>query len=714
MKKNPLHGLMTPASVAVVGANNNPMKMGTMQALSIIKDGYRGRFYPVHPREKTVLGHRAYPSAADLPEAPDLVMLVVPPDQVNLLVDQFGSLGTRYAVIITAGFRETGETGRRLEEELKQTAARHGLRFLGPNCMGIINTQLALNLTVLPVSGEPGLLGMASQSGTYVTQTLSYLRKRGIRFSKAVSVGNEADINIVDALEYLGEDEDSRAVALYIEGIRDGARFIEVARKITRHKPVIAQYVGGSAAGARAGASHTGSMAGPDYLYDGVFKQAGIIRVHSVEDLYSHGWALASLPPLRGKRIAVVTNSGGPGTAIANTCDQEGLEVPGFSDALQEKIRPLIPGHAASGNPVDLTFHLDAQVISTVIPGIIAESGEVDGIIIHGAMSHGFMRDVYPHIKEMTGDISLESLLKRFEPDLTQTASLPWQYNLPLVISSFFDSEDNYTTAYRERGVPVFDSPEKAARAMAALLRYKEIREREKAVLPILPKRSTQAEAILQEAAARGQKALDEYQAKKLLAAYGLPVTADYLAKSAEEAQAAAEAVGYPVAVKACSHEILHKTERGLVHLNCKSAEAVRAAFSAIRSAAGAAIPVIVSPMIRGERELTAGVTWFPGFGPAVLFGLGGVFTEALRDVTFRVAPLCREEAEEMQRDIRAAALLGEFRGMPAVNKVKLASLLEALSYIPLLHPEITEMDLNPILVSGPDPVIVDALVVLS
>jgi acetyltransferase len=705
---------MNPRSVAVVGANNNPMKMGTMQALSIVKGGYRGRFYPVHPREKTVLGHQAYPSVSDLPEVPDLVMLVVPNDQVISLVDQFGAIGTRYAAVITAGFRESGAAGRLMEEQLKKTASHHGLRFLGPNCMGIINSQIALNLTVMPNPGEPGKLGMASQSGSYVTQSLSYLRRKGFRFSKAVSVGNEADIDIVDALEYLGEDDETGAIALYLEGIRDGARFIEVARKITPRKPVIAQYVGGTDAGARAGASHTGSMAGPDYLYDGVFKQAGIIRAASVEDLYAHGWTLANLPPLRGKRVAVVTNSGGPGTAIADTCARGGLEIPGFSESLQEEIRPYMPDHAASSNPVDLTFHLDAQVLSTVIPGIVAKSGEVDGIIIHGAMSHGYLRDIYPHIREMAGNISLEALLKQFGQNLNDTVSLPWRYDIPLVISSFFGNSDNYTVAYREKGVPVFDSPEKAAHAMLALLRHKEIRDRKKTLRPELPPPAPQAEAILAEALALGQKALDEYQAKRLLAAYGLPVTADRLAASGEEALAAAGHIGYPVAVKACSHRILHKTEHNLVHLDCRTPGAVGEAFAAVRKTAGEGVPVIVSPMIRGKRELAAGITRFPGFGPAVLFGLGGILTEALRDVTFRVAPLSQAEAEEMQADIRSARLLGNFRGMPAVDGGKMTDLLQSLSLIPLLHPEIAEMDLNPILLNGAEPVIADALVVLS
>jgi acetate---CoA ligase (ADP-forming) len=713
MSYNPLHQLMNPKSIATVGAGNNPMKMGTMHALSIIKDGYRGKFYPVHQKDEIVLGHRAYSSVLDLPETPDLALFVVPTDQVVPLLDDFGKIGTKYAVIITAGFRETGPEGKLQEERLKETAAKYGIRFLGPNCIGLINSQISLNMTVFTNTAAPGMLGMASQSGTYVTQTLPYLEKRGIRFSKAISVGNEADIDIVDVLEYLGDDKETKAIALYIEGIKDGRRFIETAQKITPHKPVIAQYVGGSAAGARAGASHTGSMAGPDSLYDGVFKQAGIIRVNSIEDLYGQGWALATQPPLKGNRVAVVTNSGGPGTAIANACDQGGLEVPLFSKGLQEQIRAHILSHASSANPVDLTFHLDPHVLSVIVPEIIINSGEVDGIIFYGVMSSGTMKLIYSHIREAAGNITLDQLLANFERDLTDTVSLPWKHKIPVTVSSFFDREDNYTAAYQDHNIPVFDAPEKAAQGMVSLLRYKEIKERETGSACI-PLKSAEAESIIQQALQNGRKSLDEFAAKRIMAAYGIPVTAEKLVHSSSEAVNVACSLGFPVAVKACAAEIMHKTERGLVWLNMRDEIEVRHAFAAIRDSAGANTPVLVSEMVKGNREFTAGMARFPGFGPGILFGLGGVYTEALKDVTFRVAPLSTAEALEMVYDIKAKALLREFRGMPAVDTAAIAQILQAIGSISLLHPEITEIDVNPIIISADKPVVADALVILG
>lgn len=396
MSENPLHLLMNPQSIAVAGANNNPSKMGTIQALNIVKGGYGGRFYPIHPVEKTVLGCPAYATPEVLPEAPDLAILIVPIRAVASLLEGFGKIGTKRAIVITAGFKETGAAGRDMEKKINEIADRYQMRFVGPNCMGVINSGISLNTTVLATSREPGLLGFASQSGTFLSQTLPYLNKRGIRFSKAISLGNEANINIVDALEYLGEDEQTKAIILYIEGIREGRRFLDVARNITPHKPIAALYVGGSASGARAGLSHTGAMAGPDFLYNGIFKQAGIIRVNTIEDLYYHGWTLATQPPMRGKRVGVMTNSGGPSTTISYTCDAVGLEVPRFSDGLQNEIRKHIEPHASASNPVDMTFDLSMNKLALTLPEMVMKSGEVDAVVLHGTMMTGYLKEVYP------------------------------------------------------------------------------------------------------------------------------------------------------------------------------------------------------------------------------------------------------------------------------------------------------------------------------
>ncbi|MCK9229335.1 MAG: acetate--CoA ligase family protein [Syntrophales bacterium] len=714
MPENPLTLLMNPKSIAVVGANNDPMKMGTIQALSIVKDGYKGAFYPIHLTEKTVLGYRAYASARDLPEPPDLVVFIVPNKAITDLLEDFGKIGTSRAIIVTAGYKETGAAGLEMEKRIIETAERYGMRFVGPNCLGIINSEIHLNTTVAPFHPGPGLLGFASQSGTYVTQALSYLRKRGIRFSKAISLGNEANIDIVDALEYLGDDEQTKAIILYIEGIRDGRRFVDAARRITRKKPVVAQYVGGSVSGARAGLSHTGAMAGPDFLYDGILRQAGIIRVGSIEELYTHGWTLATQPPLAGNRVGVMTNSGGPATAISYTCDLVGLEVPRFSDALQRKIKKHIEPHASAANPVDLTFHLDMKKLALTLPEMMIKSGEVDAIVLHGAMQSGFMKEIHAHVVDLVGGIGVEDFLQMTPPVSKEAFELTRGYGIPMVVSSFFGAEDGYTKGYLEADTPVFHSPEHAARALGSLYRYKLIRERKPADWTVLPPpRETAVDSILR-AQEAGRKALDEHEAKRVLAAYGVPVAREVLAVTESEALEAADSIGYPVALKACSWEIMHKSGAGLIALNIDSAERLRDAFLSIRNAAGNPVPVLVQEMLRGNREFLAGMTRFEGFGPCVVFGLGGVFTEIYRDTTLRVAPIADTDAEEMFEDIRARELLHDFRGMPPVDSDRLRDIVKAVGTVALLHPEIAEIDLNPIIISGADPVVADALIVLG
>ncbi len=714
MKQNPLEDLMNPRSIATVGAGNNPMKMGTMHALSIINSGFQGRFFPVHPRDEKVLGHRAYPSVPDLPETPDLAVIIIPTEQVKDVIEEFGKLGTRRAIIITAGFKEVGSEGVSMERELNETAEKYGIRFVGPNCIGIINTGISLNTTVVSIDNSPDSLGLLSQSGTYVAQTQPYLLSRGIRYSKAISLGNEANIDIVDALEYLGEDDQTRAIALYIEGIRDGRRFIDVARRVTRKKPVIAQYVGGTVSGARSGLSHTGAMAGPDFLYDGVFEQAGIVKVHSVEELYTHGWALAKQPRLKGNRLGIITNSGGPGTAIADTADRGGMEIPPFSEKLRNELKEHIPGHSPSGNPVDLTFHMDMQILTETLPEIIMKSGEVDGLVLHGAMSTGFMRAVYPNIKSLINNMPLEDFLKSFERDLSGATKLPEKYDIPLLVSSFFDRNDGYTVAFQDNGIPVFDSPEKAARAMLTMDQYRKVLERklEEPVDPAKP--SNKAAGIIGEAKDRGQKSLDEHQAKQVLAAYGIPTVDESLCLKADEAVAAAEGFGFPVVLKACSPDILHKTGMGLIRLSIMTADETASAFMKIREAAGRDVPVLVQRMAKGSREVLAGMIRFPAFGPAVLFGMGGIYTEIFKDNTIRIAPVSRENALEMARGIRSSEMLGEFRGMPGVDPGSIADILVSLGSLALNHREIREIDVNPIIINDSSPVAVDALMVLE
>lgn len=707
MQCNPLSRILNPSSIAIAGASNNIRKMGTIQLVNLLNSGFEGEIMPVHPREKTVLGKKAYASVSDLPYAPDLAVLVVPTRVVPEMLDEFGRLGTTHAVIITAGFKETGKDGTDLERSIVEIAGKHGIRFLGPNCLGILNSHLPLNITVAPLLDLRGRLSLASQSGTYIAQTINILHKNGIVLNKAISVGNEANIDLADCIEYLGKDETTMAIGLYIEGIRDGRRFLDVARKVSRTKPIIAQYVGGTEAGARSGSSHTGAMAGPDYVYDGLFEQAGIIRVDTIEEVFKTGWALATQPPLRGRRIAVLTNSGGPGTGISSTCNALGLEIPEFSAGLQDRISQYIPGHASARNPVDLTFHIDMKDLIERIPEELFSSDEIDGVIIHGIVDTAFMELLYPYLKDYIG-APLEDFLKYMEVSLDALLEMPGKYGKPLLISSFFGKEDHSMRVFHENGIPVFDSPEKAAKAMAALYRHLHIRTRTldsdgyTADVPVA------VQSIMRHGES---KTFDEHTAKLVLKEYGIPVTAEEVAFSFEQAASHARAAGYPVVLKACSGDISHKTEKGLVYLNIADEEALKDAYYRINER-GDAIPVLVSEMLHGDRELMAGVSCYPGFPPCVMFGLGGIFAEALNDFSIRLAPLCMSDAMEMIDGISARAIMGPYRNMVPVDRDCLARILVSLSHIALDFPQIKEIDLNPIIIEQGKPKVADALII--
>lgn len=708
MPQNPLHTIMSPKSVAVVGASNNPLKMGTIQALTLMKSDFPGDIFPVHPTETHVFGVKAYKNIADLPYAPECLLAVVPSRVLIPMIDEFGKLGTRHAIVITAGFKETGEEGRALEKELLDTAARHGIRFLGPNCMGVFNAHANFNVMVSPFQDREGGLSIASQSGTYLAQTLGYLKDRGIRIQKGMSVGNEANIDLADCIEYLGEDEQTKAIMLYIESLRNADKFLRVARSVSRFKPIVAQYVGGTKAGARSGGSHTGALAGPDFVYEGLFAQAGIIRVNSIEDAYRAGNALAVCPPLKGKRIAILTNSGGPGTAMSDVCDRMGLEIPPLPEAESAAIRGMIPAHASNNNPVDLTFVMDMSLLTQKIPEIVFACDQIDGVLLHGVMTTGWARVVHKTIGRVM-NLSLEELLPYFSADVSRLAAFPKEFGKPLLTCSFMGLEDKGVRDLMELDIPCFNSPEKTAYAMGCLYRHLLVRTRPEDSAPDIAVPAKAAEIM----AGATPENMDEHAAKELLSAYGIAVCREKIADSADLAVACAREIGYPVAVKACSAQIAHKTEKGLVFLKVGNDDAVRAAFDTIRERAGD-VPVLICEMLSGDREFLAGTTQVPGFPPCVLFGLGGIFAEAIKDRAVRLSPFGAAEGEMLARSLKSADLLGPYRNMAPVDMEALSGTLSKLSVIATHFPQIAEMDLNPIMIVDGKPVVADALVVLK
>ncbi|HPM77858.1 MAG TPA: acetate--CoA ligase family protein [bacterium] len=704
VQPNPVHAIMHPRSVVVAGASNNFMKMGAIQALNLLNSTFAGEVFFYHPKDKIVLGRPAYADPAAFPTVPDLALLVTPTRVTPRVLDELGAVGLRYAVIVTAGFREMGPEGAKLEQELLAVAARHGIRFIGPNCIGILNAHNGLNLTVAPYRQAPGHLGLISQSGTYVAQTIPLLHERGIRYSQALSVGNASNIDEVDCLDYLGDDPDTKAIIMYIEGIRRGRKFIEVARRVTRRKPVVALYVGGSASGARSGLSHTGSLGGPDVLYNGIFEQAGVMRAATVTEMFDWGHALANMPAPRGRRMAIITHSGGPATSMADTCEKLGLTIPELSEELQAMIRPHIEPTASAKNPVDLTFTMESDGFIQHIPEMLFASDEVDGVLMHGVMDTGFADMFFDHIKKLVA-IDHETLLSTLKMDLSKLLALPQQYGKPLVASTFLFTTDHAAQTFRANSTPLYTSPEAAVKAMAALARSGEIRQR--------PVNDFATDITDHPGPPLPTGVMDEFAAKRLLAEYGVPITDEELTYSREETLAAAQRLGYPVVLKGLPPNVAHKTEAGLVHLGLADASALQRAWEAIEVVAPGC-PRLVARMMKGQRELVVGMTRFAGFGPCVMLGIGGVFTEAIKDVSFRCAPVDDHDAVTMPDSLRLKNLFGELRGLPAVDRKALVQIIQAVGRLALAHPEIAEIDINPLIVVKGRPVAVDALIVVK
>jgi acetyltransferase len=388
--------------------------------------------------------------------------------------------------------------------------------------------------------------------------------------------------------------------------------------------------------------------------------------------------------------------------------------MPAFSKELQAKIKPLIPAHAPCGNPVDMTFALDMKVMTHTIPDLVMKSGEVDGIVMHGAMSTGFLAAVFPHLSELMPGVTIEDMVKGATKDLTDSVRLPFENNMPMTVSSFFDRADQYTKEYEDNDIPVFDSPEKAAHAISVLVKYSRIQDRIPYTRPVELKPKDAARQILKQAAEKNQTVLDEYDAKRLLKAYGIAVPEEIFCRSEKDVCDAAQKIGFPVVVKACDVSILHKTDLGLVHLNVSDQQSLLDAYHAVQKSVGRPVSVLVGKMIKGQREFLAGITFDEQFGPCVAFGIGGIFTEAVNDASYRIAPINDDESEEMINDIKSNKLLSAYRGMPAVNTKSLAKILSTLSSLPLIHDEIREIDINPIIFSDSEPFAVDALIVLK
>ncbi len=683
-----LDAFFNPKSIALVGASTKPHTVGNDLLRNLLFTEFNGPVYPVNPKAQSVLGVHAYPSLKELPRPADLAVVVVPAAAVLDVVQQASETGVKAIVLLSAGFKESGSEGAALEKELQKALHKAGIRLIGPNCLGIINTDpvVRLNATFARKMPQAGNLAFISQSGALCTSVLDYAEERRMGFSKFVSFGNKADVNEIDLLSYLAEDDKTHVIAMYLEDITNGRAFIETAREIfwKTGKPMLGLKSGRSPEGAKAVSSHTGSLAGSDSVYDAVLIQSGVQRVDTIAELFDYAALYTTQPMPKGNRLAIVTNAGGPGIMATDMAVRSGLKMASLADETKAKLKGGLPASASLRNPVDVIGDARADRYQIAVRTVLEDPNVDMGIVILTPQS---MTDI-----EGTA---------RIIPAAARGLNKP-------VVCSFMGAKD--VTAgveiLRSEGVPNYPFPENAVLALAAAARLVELEEvPDRVDVEFANHDVDKARRIIKDALdGRDEKYLTQSECRPLLECYRLPLLKSGLATSAAEAAKIASSFGKPVVMKIMSAEVVHKWDAGGVMLNVNGPEAAAAYDKIIanveKAAPGARIQgVLVEEMAQKGVEVILGATRDPRFGPMLMFGLGGSFVEVLKDVTFRVAPMWRASAHRMIRQIRAFKILTGVRGAPPSDLAAIEEILLRLSAMVTEHPEISELDINPLIV---------------
>jgi acetyltransferase len=678
-----LDAFFQPESVAVIGASRDPEKLGYAVLSNLQQGDFEGRLHPINPKADEILGLKAYASVLDVPDPIDLAIIVIPYQIVPHVLKECGEKGISSVVVISAGFREAGREGLERERELMDIAEDYNMRLIGPNCLGVIDTNTPLNATFAAGMPPSGPIAFMSQSGALGTAVLDMAMAGRVGFSKFVSLGNKADVSEIDLLEAWGDDPDSRVILIYVEGLPDGQKFMDIAREVTRKKPVVAIKSGVTKSGSRAVSSHTGSLAGSEEAYKAAFKQAGVTRATSMETVFDYALGFAYQPLLEGNRIGIVTNAGGPGILATDALEHAGLETPRLSHDTVQSLKDYLPGAASAANPVDVLGDALADRYEHAIE-VVLKDPKVDGVLV----------------------IITPQAMTEIEKTAHAIGRLAQEADKP-VLGCFMGEKriEPGVKILREYEVPNYPYPERAASALAAMDNYRRERDRPVFELEECEVCRPPVRELFDRVREEGRVSIGDAEAREVLKAYDFPVPESELAESADEAVELAEKMGYPVVLKVASPDILHKTDVGGVKLNLRSPEDVRDAFDLIVYRASRYMPdahvwgCLVQEMVTGGREVLLGMNRDPQFGPLVAFGLGGIYVEALKDVAFRVAPFSRQEAQEMIREIRSYPLLEGVRGeAPADHEAMVDSLIR-ISQLVTDFPEIVELDINPLTV---------------
>jgi acetate---CoA ligase (ADP-forming) len=694
--RHTLDPIFQPRSIAVIGASRTPGTVGYEIIHNLLAEGFSGAVYPVNPKATSVHSVPAYPSVEAVPGAVDLAIVTVPKERVLEVVETCGRKGVRAVVVITAGFKEVGGAGVERERELLDLVQRHGMRMIGPNCLGVVSTasDVRMNATFAPIMPPPGPVSFMSQSGAMGVTILDYAAEYGIGVHHFVSVGNKADVSGNDLIEYWADDPATRVILMYLENFGNPRKFTRIAREVTRTKPIIAVKAGRTAAGARAASSHTGALAGLDSATDALLAQCGVLRVDSVEELFDMAMAFGHLPVPQGNRVAVVTNAGGPGIIITDACEARGLSVAELSPETQARLRENLPDEASVRNPVDMIATATPESYRLALEAVLSDPN-VDAAIA------AFV----PPLRVRQQDVARSIVAaRRLHPEKPMLAVLMGRAGLP-----------EGRADLREAGIPGYIFPESAARALAAMYQYRRWLERPAGEVRQFDVRRDEVASIVAAALARGGGYLSKDEVLQLLDGYGIATLSSGHAADAEQAVAVARQVGLPVVLKVDSPDVVHKTDVGGVALDLRDDDAVRAAFDGILQRVRAKHPdarisgVTVERFVKGGRETIIGVSQDPSFGPVIMFGLGGIYVEALRDVTFRVQPVSDVDAAEMVRSIRGLKLLQGMRGEAPSDLAALEEAIQRVSQLVGDHPAIQELDINPFVVFDEGGVAVDA-----
>lgn len=705
-----LDRLFNPASVAVIGASEVPGKASERRVRSLLEGGYPGQVYLVNPKRDTLFGLKAYPSMNDVDGPVDLAMIVIPGRFIPRAVADAAAKGAKGVIIITAGLGETGSEGKAIEADILAAAAQGGVNVIGPNCSGMYSASGTMNFLGIP-GIRPGRLSVLAQSGNIIDSLTHFAARRGRGFSRIISSGNAVGVHFHDYIDYLADDDDTDAIMLYLESIKDGAELIASARRAVAKKPIIALKVGRTGAGQRASASHTGALAANDAIVEAAFEQAGIIRVSNVDEMFDLAETLVDCPPAKGRRVAILSEGGGDNSVAADNAERWGLEVPVLSRATQERIIPHLLSGMPAHNPIDYggTAEENPAVVATCVREVMA-SGEVDMIYLTGFFG-GFQDIIAGHVgpeeAKAAGDM----------------ADAVAQTGISVVVNtSFAEADYEAIRLLKERRIPVFESSDRAAQALSVLARQADNAGRMAAGEPVTGRGADRpgTRRIIDAALASGRLNLLETESRAVLAEYDIPLPPAGLAADAGAAVDLAREMAGPVALKIVSPDIIHKSDVGGVALDLAGDEEVRTgAEKVLAGARKVAGPdriegLLVSPMAGPGQEIIVGLIRDPQFGPVVMFGLGGVFVEVLRDVSFGVAPLTGDDVTRMIETIKGRRMLDGVRGRPASDVAAIAELITGLSIIGLENPEIAEMDLNPVIVHDRGLSVVDSRMILA